>query len=172
MTGLWFDHHPFQLLQLKMAQHGLTSLLDVTEYDWLRCMNVNVNDAVANVNWLVFEAVFVGLSFVIAQLLKCDGPPLGTRQLLHWQSQQARLSHLCSASAESQRNSSTRPHLICQGGEEEVTQNCDHANAPAWKIQEPNDKPRCAGADRGRKRGAAWHSVENCESKVSACRLR
>lgn len=58
---------------------------------------------------------------------------------------------------------------------EEVTQECDHANAPAWKIQEPNDKPWCADADRGRKsgtsRGKTWHSVETCENTVSACLL-
>lgn len=55
---------------------------------------------------------------------------------------------------------------------EEATQYCDHANSPVWKIQEPNDNPRCADADRGRKRGTTWRSKENCESTVSACRLR
>lgn len=147
----------------KMAQHGFNF------FTGCRCGAANGNDRLWNINPPLFEVVIVRLSFLIAQLLKCDGPALETRQLLHWQSQQACLSHLCSASAESQGSSSARPHLIYQGKE---WQNCDHANAPAWKIQEPNDKPWCAGADRGRKRGTTWHSLENCESAVSACRLR
>lgn len=150
-----------------MAQHGLT-LLDATDFDWYGA--ATVNNTLWNPNPPFSEAVLVYRSFLITQLLQCDGPALETRQLLHWQSQQARLSHLCSASAESQGGSSARPHLIYQ--REGVTQNCDHANAPAWKIQEPNDKPWCAGADRGRKRGTTWHSMENCESADSACCLR
>lgn len=83
--------------------------------------------------------------------------------------------HACLTSVLPQQShgggSSARPHLIYwEGGREGVTQNCDHANAPAWKIQKPNDKPWCAGADRGRKRGTTWHSMENLW-KRGLCRL-
>lgn len=81
-----------------------------------------------------------------------------------------RLSHFCSASAESRGSSSARQHLTYQGKKWHsivIMQMRLHE-----KFKSQMTSPGVPVADRGRQRGTTWHSVENCESAVSACRLR
>lgn len=107
------DYAPFPTKWNKLS-HTVSLYWMPLKYDWLRCIAANVNSTVANVNRLLFEIDFVGLSCLIAQLFKCEVPPLETRQLLHWQSQYACLSYSRSASAESQGSSSDTEWVSCK----------------------------------------------------------